>query len=229
MNEATLRALEAYAKAHPDQISDDSPLKSSLNQPSEPPAAAPAPARHSSTDWSQIDLRKLSIDGVEQLFASAQAGDASAAAMFSKFLDEGGSAVWRQAGNLAAVAEKALMNAMFDGSVPLCISGRRKFQEMRAELTSSNASPLEKLANERVLLTAMYAFAIDAFVAMQGPAGITSPELGRAQQLAERRMTAAMKSVKIAREISRAPSAGPLVLFSRPPGEAQVPPTASIA
>jgi hypothetical protein len=176
--------------------------------PVEPPAAPPPPV-----DWRHIDPQKLTLDELEKLFAAAHGGDADAAETFGKFMDDGGSALWRQAGDIAGVAEKALLTAVYRKSPTLCISGRRRIRELRAELASEHATPLEKLAIERVVLASTFAHAIDAFVAMQGPEGLLSAKLVQAQQHAERRVTAALKSLKTAREIGRPAIVGPVLLF----------------
>jgi hypothetical protein len=197
-----------------------------LSPPPSPSATAtqsPSPARSPAKDWSKVDPLKLSIDGLEKLFASVKAGDERAKAAFTQFMDCGGSLVWRQAGDLAKLAERSLLKTVFNASPTLCVSGSRKFQALRDELAVDNATPLEKLAIERVVLTTNFASAIDVFVALQGPEGLLSAKLAQTQQIAERRVNDALKALKTAREISRSAMAGPLRLFGSRPREAEAP------
>jgi hypothetical protein len=207
-HQGTLEMLKKAAQAQRDRSAEGALPTGSPVGPSKPPMKPPTPGGPQAVDWSTIDPQELTLNGLEKLFASVQKGDAAAQAAFVNFLEVGGSAVWRQAGDLAGLAETALLTTLYSGSPTLSLSGRRKFQELRAELTSEDDTPLKKLAIERVVHTSMFVFVVDAFVAMQGLDGLLSARLAQAQHLAERRLNLALKSLKTAEEISRAAVAG---------------------
>ncbi|MBA3481084.1 MAG: hypothetical protein H0T51_04625 [Pirellulales bacterium] len=181
-------------------------------RPAPPPKSSRPPA-DPPVDWSEAELGQLSLASLEKLIASAEAGDATAVAAFRQFLDKGGSAAWREVGDLADVAEKMLVAKVFTGAKAPALAARRRFQDLRTELAEDHATPLEKLAIDRVILASMFACAVDFLVAAEGPGGLTSEKRIQAQALAEKRVHAAMKSLQTAREISRAAVAGPLRLF----------------
>lgn len=189
-------------------------------EPSPEPAAPPV-------DWSQVDLDQLSLASLEKLIAGAEAGDAQAIAAFQQFLEDGGSAAWREVGDLADVAEKMLVAKVFAGTKGPALAARRRFKELRTELAEDHATPLEKLAIDRVILASMFACAVDLLVAAEGSDGLTSAKRLQAQATAEKRVQAALKSLQTAREIGRAAIAGPLRLFGSGSRKTAAPPQAA--
>jgi hypothetical protein len=179
------------------------------------PAAERLPTARPAIDWSQTKLDALTISKLEMLITSAEAGDPAALAAFEQFLANDGSAAWREIGDLADVAEKALISKLFGGQKGPALSARRRFQQLRQQLTADHATPLEKLAIDRVILASTFACAVDCLVAAEGAAGLTSEKRIKAQQQAEKRVQTALRSLQTAREISRAASNRPLRLFGR--------------
>lgn len=147
------------------------------------------------------------------MIAAAESGDEHAVTAFQHFLASSGTAAWREIGDLAGVAEKTLLATVFGSKKGPAFSARRRFQELRQQLSDDHATPLEKLAIDRVLLASLFAAAIDILIAAEGLNGLTSPKRAQAQVFAEKRVQAALKSLEIARAISRAAVAGPLRLF----------------
>jgi hypothetical protein len=178
-----------------------------------PSPEQPPPAADPQIDWSQVDLSQSTLNDLEALIASALTGDANAVKAFQAFLANGGSPAWREVGDLAVVAEKMLLTTMFSGKAAPALAARRRSQELRQALADDHATPLEKLAIDRVILASMFAAVIDSLVAADGMTGVISAKHIQAQHLAERRVQAALKSLQTAREISRAAVAGPLRLF----------------
>lgn len=176
------------------------------------PASSP-PVAPPQDDWEAADLSVLSLARLEQLIAHAEAGDPSAIAAFQEFLANDGSAAWREVGDLAGNVEKVLLASLFAGKKGPALAARRRFQELREQLSEA-AEPLERLAQERVLLAVLFATAVDFLIAAEGPGGLANEKRLRAQQLAEKRVSAALKSLQTAREICRVAAAKPLRLFS---------------
>ncbi|MBA3480787.1 MAG: hypothetical protein H0T51_03135 [Pirellulales bacterium] len=200
------------------QIRDDFYLKSSADdfrrikpptpQP-DPPAPPPEPAR----DWAATDLTQLSLGGIEALISDAHRGDPAAVKAFNQFFDGDGNAAWREVGDLADAAVKALGTRAYAGKKAPALSARRHFQALRKQLAEDNATPLEKLAFDRVILASMFGCAVDVLVAQGGTETLTSEKCLKAQALADKRFQIALKSLELARAISRAAVAGPLRLF----------------
>jgi len=210
--------------------SDPSPNgRRSAEHTSATPPQTPSPAPAPPTDWHGDDRSRFSLSELEKLVARAEAGDRGAIAAFQQFLDNDGSAAWREAGDLAAAAEKTLATKVYAGKKALALSVRRRFQELRKQLSEDNATPLEKLAIDRVILAFMFACAVDFVVASEGEEGLASEKRLKAQAHADKRVQAALKSLQTAREISRGAVAGPLRLWShsRPQSAASAPLTAT--
>ena len=83
-------------------------------------------------------------------------------------------------------------------------------------LTDKDDSPLERMMIERVVLAWSFAHAVDVIATLAGEA-MLSPAVTKAQETAEKRCQAALKSLQLAREISRGTAGKPLRLIM--PGE----------
>ena len=219
---------------HPElKIRDDYYWKASLDglpriKPPTPQPAPPAPPPEPTRDWSATDLTKLSLPELETLITCAQGGDPAAVKAFNEFFDGDGNAAWREVGDLADAAVKALGTRAYAGRKAPAMSARRRFQELRKQLAEDNATPVEKLAIDRVILATMFGAAVDLLVAQGGTETFTSEKCLKAQALAEKRVQSALKSLELARAISRAAVAGPLRLFgsqSRSPAAGPIPAT----
>lgn len=168
------------------------------------------------------------LDRLEKLIAQAERGDATALAAVTKFFAEGGNVAWREAGNLADVAEKLLATTLFPDSKGRSLCVGRYVRELRDKLVDNDVSPLEKLAIDRVSLAWTFACAVDALVAGSG-SGMASTALVRAQEAAEKRFQGALKSLQLAREICRGAAGRPLRIFgSRPARDQAVPQRAAV-
>ncbi|MBA3485472.1 MAG: hypothetical protein H0T51_27065, partial [Pirellulales bacterium] len=164
-------------------------------------------------DWSAADLTKLSLPELETLISCAQRGDPAAVKAFNQFFDGDGNAAWREVGDLADAAMKMLATRAYRGKKAPPLSARRHFQKLRKQLAEDNATPLEKLAIDRVILASMFGAAVDLLVAQGGTETLTSEKCLKAQALAAKRVQVAYKTLQTARAISRAAVAGPLRLF----------------
>lgn len=179
------------------------------------------PEEAASDDWYPAALEELTVENLEKLIARAEAGNARAIAALVEFQRMGGSPSWRALGDLADVAEKMLAMMIYPGRKGPPLAVRRRFQDLREELAADHATPLEKLALDRVILASMFANAVDYLVAAEGPDGLSSEKRIRAQAAAEKRFQAAMKSLKTAREICRTAVAGPIGVFGSRPRSVQ--------
>ena len=121
------------------------------------------------------------LDRLEILIAKAVKGDAAAIAEVEEFFADGENRAWREAGNLADVAEKVLATVLFQGSRGRPRSVARYGRELREQLIDKDVSPLEKLAIERVVLAWNFACAVDVLVASSRE-GVASAAFVRAPE-----------------------------------------------
>ena len=208
----------ASSPSAPSRVPSSAPSSVPSSVPSSAPSSAPssnqsAQAKPAVTDWSQIDIRSLSVRDAKKLFAEADAGGEAASKAFKEFMANGGSVAWREAGDLTGLAERALSIAIYRDQKALHEASHRNFEELRAALAGDDAAPIEKLAIDRVVMASKFAYAIDMFIGVCGREAITSAKLVQAQLIAERRVNVALKSLKTAREYCRAANSGSLKLF----------------
>lgn len=192
--EAVLKALEeSLAKS-----SRKSGGQHSTPDDKAPPAAGPPSL--------ETELARI-----EQLITLADQGDAEAAQAVRNYLADD-SAAWRQIGDLGNIARKALATALSGKSQVLSISVDRQMQAQLASLIDKDDSPLERMMIDRVVVAWAFAHAVDFIAATSGEA-MLSPSVTKAQETAEKRCQAALKSLQLAREISRGAAGRPLRLI----------------
>src|SRR5207302_7666181 len=88
-------------------------------------------------------------DELRRVVQRAEQGDRSSLPALRKFLDEN-PAVWRQCGDLAAVAERAWLDLACGTNLALRESVLRMLEQLREELGREATSPLENLLVDRV-------------------------------------------------------------------------------
>src|SRR5438445_399880 len=103
-------------------------------------------------------------DELREVVQRAEQGDRSALPALRKFLDEH-PAVWRQCGDLAAVAERAWLDLACGTNLALRESVMRRLEQLRAELGRETASPLEPLLVDRVVSCWLQAHHADIYFA----------------------------------------------------------------
>jgi hypothetical protein len=159
-----------------------------------------------------------------RLVVQANAGDSGAMAKLRELLDNRPE-IWQRVGDLAAHAERLLIDLIAAGNALMAEALRRKLREMRVELLSPTTSLLEKMAVDRVLACWLHVQFVDSIVAKAQGGTITHAryQLQR-QTAADRRYTAAVKALAELRRLlpnsiggtSNKTPAKPLRLF---PGE----------
>jgi len=181
--EATLKSLQEHLAQQPLKDQD---------APTEGLATPAVPAAHLQPGIKQI----------ESLIALANEGDAEAGQAVRKFFADDNNPMWRQLGDLADVARRALASALFGQKPVQALSVERHMRHKLASLVDKDNSPLERMMIERVVIAWGFAHAVDLIAATAGEA-ILSPAVTKAQETAEKRCHAALKSLQLAREISR--------------------------
>ena len=199
------------------------PTRPQIPSDAAPPAESDEPTGTRAAESPAQSKRKaLSFKKLDELMARAEKGNEKAIAEFQAFLDEDGNPAWRAMGDLANLAEKSLAKQLFAESRSAALSVSWKFNDLRRQLAEDNATPLEKLAADRVILASMFATAVDIVIANGGSAAMTSERAANAPLQAEKRVSEALRSLKLAREISRAavasavPAAGAKAAASPP-------------
>jgi hypothetical protein len=130
----------------------------------------------------------------------ANAGDGKALARLRDVLDANPD-LWQRFGNLPDHAERTLVRTIAGGDQLLAESVRRSAQNLRRELGAETASPLDRLAIERVV--ACWLQMQHADVATVKPTGTFHEGLYfiRRQDSAHRRFDAAMKMLLLIRHV----------------------------
>jgi len=103
------------------------------------------------TDKESRFTSECTADGLAKLVATANAGDESALGRLRQILDSNPT-VWRAVGDLGEIAKTMLIAAISGNDNLLIESLRRQVAEMEQALLDPNASPVEKLAAERVVI-----------------------------------------------------------------------------
>lgn len=147
----------------------------------------------------------------DHLAGLANAGDLDAIKQLRQLFDNHPE-IWQQIGDLAKHAELTLARGVSKGELVMFESVRRMVQKLKRELGHNDASPLEKLAIQRVTicwLELQYAAAVFPIVTGKPTAADT---FGLKQKdSAQRRFDAALKSLATLRKLlpPKAKSDGP--------------------
>jgi len=130
-----------------------------------------------------------------RLVAQANNGDADALKTLRELLDNRPE-IWQRVGDLAAHAERLLIDLIAAGNALMAEALRRKLREMRVELLSPTTSLLEKMAVDRVLACWLHVQFVDSIVAKAQGGTITHARYQLQRQIAaDRRYTAAIKAL----------------------------------
>jgi hypothetical protein len=160
---------------------------------------------------------------LQALVARAQAGDRSVLPELQAALDHNPE-IWRQVGDLALQAQASWLALLAGQDLLLHESVYRKLESLRAELSGTDPSPLEKLLVERVLACWLQTCFADATYAQaRGPQATQAVlrELQHRQESSQRRLLDAIKKLALVRKLLR-PAVSPLQLVGMPVGEGPV-------
>ena len=102
----------------------------------------------------ELEERQASIEKLRTLVQKAQSGDEDAVPDIRKILDNTPDLAWHFIKGAEKLAESALLEAITkDGDLATRELLRHQLESMRIEVTGHNASPLERLLSERVVVT----------------------------------------------------------------------------
>jgi hypothetical protein len=158
-----------------------------------------------------------SPERLQDLVRRAQGGDRSAMPELRQVLDADPS-LWQRYGDLAKYAQGAWLQLVAPRDVLLYECLERKMEELRAELSGPDPSPLEKLLVERVVacwLQCEYADILYAQNRDQPSSVAIRKELMARQESAQRRYLASMKQLATVRKLLK-PGLSPFDLAMRP-------------
>jgi hypothetical protein len=154
---------------------------------------------------------------IDELVRRAQQGDRSVMPQLRQILDSDPS-LWQRYGDLAKWAQAAWLQLAAPKDVLLYECLERKMEEMRAELSGPDPSPLEKLLVERVVacwLQCEYADILYAQNRDQPSSMAIRKELMSRQESAQRRYLASLKQLATVRKLLK-PGLSPFDLAMRP-------------
>jgi hypothetical protein len=114
--------------------------------PDGPPAATAPPPQQASPAPPSIGEALMNVA------RQAEEGDEASLKRLRQFLDENPE-VWRRAGDIGAVAERAWIEAVAEDNGLLCESVPRRLRELKSELAGGDATPLEMLLVDLVGVT----------------------------------------------------------------------------
>jgi len=149
------------------------------------------------TDKESTSTSEFTSEGLAKLVATANAGDKAALGRLRQVLDFNPT-VWRTVGDLGEIAKTMLITAISGNDNLLIESLRRQVAEMEQTLLDSDASPVEKLAAERVVIAWLQLQQADLRCAR--PEGLSVGWAGfwiRAQAQAARRYESAIRHLEV--------------------------------
>lgn len=150
------------------------------------------------------------MDELRALARRAEAGDPTALAEARRFFDEAPDDVWRAAGDLARVAELAVLDLAAGHNDVLKEAMDRKLQALKQELAGPTPTPLEKLLADRT--AACWLQVAEADLAVTTVRGLTVAQgrfLDERCCRAHQRLLTAVKMLATVRKLLR-PAVAPL-------------------
>ena len=152
---------------------------------------------------------------LKDLIDRGNAGDQAANEILKAFLAQGGNEASRAMGNVALLAEKALLSTVLSSHPAVSMAVGERLRTLAPSCAGGRVS-LKKLAIDRVILAYSFACVMDMLVAYASQNGPASERCLKTQLLGEKRVQEAMKSLEIAREISRPRAAVPWKVVAAP-------------
>lgn len=140
----------------------------------------------------------MQTDAIHELLRRAEQGDRGVLPQLRTWLDSNPD-YWRQAGDLAGIAEQAWVAFVAAGNLANQEAIQRKLDALKAELAGPFPSPMERLLAERVAISWLQAnFADLAYLGLRAK-GCTDLRFFKAAELrqesAQRRLTVAIKAL----------------------------------
>ena len=140
----------------------------------------------------------MQTDAIHELLRRAEQGDRGVLPQLRAWLDANPD-YWRQAGDLAGIAEQAWVAFAAAGNLANQEAIKRKLDALKGELAGPFPSPLERLLAERVAISWLQAnFADLAYLGLRAK-GCTDLRFFKAAELrqesAQRRLTGAIKAL----------------------------------
>jgi hypothetical protein len=180
------------ATKHPPhaQSASSAPASSAPSQrPAPPPANAPHTGSHLHPD-------------LEELVAGANKGDPQSLTQIKTLLDENPENCMRL-GNLAETAERLMFQRIAGNNQLVLESFRRKAAAMRDEISTPEDTPLVTLAVQRVIACWLQLQYLDVVDGTSQWTPIQATQWARRQESAERRYQVALKSLGLARRMTK--------------------------
>jgi hypothetical protein len=143
---------------------------------------------------------ELTAEGAVALIVSrAEQGDATVLPVLRELLDHRQD-LWKEAGDLAVHAQRSLIRVASGHNLMLAESLERKANDLRKELATPDASPLERLLAERVVACWMQTSFWDAMQTQEFDNGGRNA-IRRHQDSAHRRFETAAKNLALVRKL----------------------------
>ncbi len=155
---------------------------------------------------------------IEALMAAAAEGDQAAQRAVDDFFSDPGAA-WQQLGSLADAVKRVLASKLAGGSPVHREALERRIQYQIGQLAGADASPLETLAAERVVLASQIVEAQELLAVSNGT--LSTPAATKAFEAAERRIHSAVKTLQLTRAMRRREESGTRVAARQDPSEQQ--------
>jgi hypothetical protein len=160
-------------------------------------------------------------EDIRKLVQRAEQGDLSVLPALRQVLDENPT-LWRHYGDLAELAQLTWLNLACGSNLALRESISRRLEELRTELASENALPLEGLLVERVVVGWLQTSYADVHLAQVKNHGPDPARVRAATHLldrAQQRYLAAIRQLAVVRKLLR-PLPSPIEIASRLNGHA---------
>jgi hypothetical protein len=143
------------------------------------------------------------VPRIRLLWQKANAGDKEALAKVRQMLDEHPE-VWRQLGDLAQIAERALVQQLASCDRLMAEAAEQQVAQLRKELLGDRPSSLLKAAVDRVVTTALAVNVSDVLGSLAGPESPNARYWAQQQARQLRRHATALRLLEVTRRMERA-------------------------
>lgn len=138
---------------------------------------------------------------IKELSLQAEQGDETARQRLGEAMADT-SPIWRQAGDLAHLAEEEWLRLIAGANAPFAESLRRQMKAMREELRGPDPAPLEKLLVDRIVVCWLQAQFADLSYAQNTDVSLTQARfLLKRQEVSHNRYLASLRALALIRNL----------------------------